>query len=99
MYPQVEGFYVSLKFWEIIILAVFSLIGLGNSLLCIFLVFPKTKRVIVLRGISVGICLIGVVLSLLWAPFGIGSQFVLFSPEISTISVVIIKALRKDSII
>ena len=95
MYPQVEGFYVSLQIWEIIVLAVFSLIGLSNSLLYIFLVFPKPKRVIVLRWISVGICLIGVVLSLLWAPFGIGSQLALLSPVISSVSVFFVKPLRK----
>ncbi len=95
MYPQVEGFYVSLQIWEIIILAVFSLIGLGNSSLYIFFMFSKPKRVISLRWISFGICLIGVVLSSLLAPFGIGSQFALFSPVISTVSVFFVKPLRK----
>ena len=95
MYPQVEGFYVSLKFWEIIILAVFSLIGLGNSLLYIFFMFPKPKRVISLRWISFGICLVGGFFSGLLAPFGIGSDIALLSPIISTVSVFFVKPLRK----
>ena len=89
------GYHISLKFWEIIVLAVFSLIGLSNSLLYSFLVFPKPKRVIALRWISFGICLVGLVLSGLWAPFGIGSQFALLSPIISTVSVFFVKPLRK----
>ena len=71
LYILIEGYHISLKFWEIIILAAFSLIGLGNSLLYMFFVFPKPKRVITLRWISFGICLIGVVLSGWWAAFGI----------------------------
>jgi hypothetical protein len=89
------GYHISLKFWEIIVLAVFSLIGLINSLLYSFLVFPKPKRVIALRWISFGICLVGLVLSGLWAPFGIGSQFALLSPIISTVSVFFVKPLRR----
>jgi len=95
MYPQVEGYYISLKFWEIIILAAFSLIGFSNSLLYIFLVFPKPKRAIALRWISFGICLVGWVLSGLWVPFGIGSQLALFSPLISSVSVFFVKPLRR----
>ena len=95
LYPQVEGFYVSLKSWEIIILAAFSLIGLGNSLLYMFFVFPKSKRVIILRWISFGICLVGWFISGLWTPFGIGSRLVLLSPVISTISIFFVKPLRK----
>ncbi len=95
MYPQVEGYYISLKFWEIIILAAFSLIGLTNSLLYIFFVFPKPKAVIIVRWISFGICLVGWVLSGLWAPFGIGSQLALFSPLISSVSVFFVKPLRR----
>jgi F0F1-type ATP synthase assembly protein I len=94
-YLAVIGFHISLKFWEIIVLAVFSLIGLSNSLLYIFLMFPKPKRVIILRWISFGICLVGAVLNGLLAPFGIGSQLALFSPLISTASVFFVKPLRK----
>lgn len=94
-YLAVIGFHISLEFWEIIVLAVFSLIGLSNSLLYIFLVFPKPKRVIILRWISFGICLVGAVLNGLLAPFGIGSLFALLSPVISTVSVFFVKPLRK----
>ncbi|MHA1419924.1 MAG: hypothetical protein ACTSPO_13490 [Candidatus Heimdallarchaeaceae archaeon] len=95
MYIQVEGFYISLRFWEIIILAVFSLIGLGNSLLYIFFVFPKPKVVLSLRWISFGICLGGGFFSGLLAPFGIGSNIALLSPIISTVTILLVKLLRK----
>lgn len=95
MYPAVIGFYITLKFWEIIIITVFSLLGLSNSLLYIFLEFPKPKRVISLRWISFGICLVGGFFSGLLAPFGIGSDIILLSPIISTVTIFLVKPLRK----
>ncbi|MHA1200943.1 MAG: hypothetical protein ACTSQ4_00285 [Candidatus Heimdallarchaeaceae archaeon] len=100
-WAAVVGIQTSFNSWQITLLSVFSLIGLINSSLYIFIVFPKPKRVFALRGMSFAICSVGIgmvlsrVLQLAFPPFNIGSLIALLLPVISTVSVFIVKPLRK----